>query len=182
MLCQNRANQLRALFDTQLSAVQRHIVRLNLPPFLAGVEAIIGASTLILTLQPLLRSLGPLAVLFHNALCPEGHAQLDLRIPATRCTAFIAELYLFFKCFSEKQEKGTCCSSLNKFWKYTAALPAAPCAYEISTYALVIGDASVIQGLPLIQLAQPVPFFQQIVRFLHQLQSGSIVPVHDCCL
>lgn len=73
MLCQNRANQLRALFDTQLSAVQRHIVRLNLPPFLAGVEAIIGASALILILQPLLRSLGPLAVLFHNALCPEGH-------------------------------------------------------------------------------------------------------------
>ena len=54
-----------------------------------------------------------------------------------------------------------------------------PCAYEISTYALVIGDASVIQGLPLIQLAQPVPFFQQIVRFLYQLQSGSIVPVHN---
>lgn len=71
MLCQNRANQLRALFDAQLFAVQRHIVRLNLPPFLAGVEAIIGASALIL--QPLLRSLGPLAVLFHNALCPEGH-------------------------------------------------------------------------------------------------------------
>lgn len=71
MLWQNRANQLRALFDAQLFAVQRHIVRLNLPPFLAGVEAIIGASALIL--QPLLRSLGPLAVLFHNALCPEGH-------------------------------------------------------------------------------------------------------------
>lgn len=71
MLCQNRANKLRALFDAQLSAVQRHIVRLNLPPFLAGVEAIIGASALIL--QPLLQSLGPLAVLFHNALCPEGH-------------------------------------------------------------------------------------------------------------
>lgn len=71
MLWQNRANQLRALFDAQLSAVHRHIVRLNLPPFLAGVEAIIGASALIL--QPLLRSLGPLAVLFHNALCPEGH-------------------------------------------------------------------------------------------------------------
>lgn len=73
MLWQNRANQLRALFDAQLSAVQRHIVRLNLPPFLAGVEAIIGASALILILQPLLRSLGPLAVLFHNALCSEGH-------------------------------------------------------------------------------------------------------------
>jgi len=73
MLCQDCANQLRALFDAQLSAVQRHIVRLNLPPFLAGVEAIIGASALILILQPLLRSLGPLAVLFHNALCPEGH-------------------------------------------------------------------------------------------------------------
>lgn len=73
MLCQNRANQLRALFDAQLFAVQRHIVRLNLAPFLAGVEAIIGASALILILQPLLRSLGPLAVLFHNALCPEGH-------------------------------------------------------------------------------------------------------------
>ena len=73
MLCQNRANQLRALFDAQLSAVQRHIVRLNLAPFLAGVEAIIGASALILILQPLLRGLGPLAVLFHNALCPEGH-------------------------------------------------------------------------------------------------------------
>ena len=73
MLCQNRANQLRALFDAQLSAVQRHIVRLNLPPFLAGVEAIIGASALILILQPLLRGLGLLAVLFHNALCPEGH-------------------------------------------------------------------------------------------------------------
>ena len=58
MLCQNRANQLRALFDAQLSAVQRHIVRLNLAPFLAGVEAIIGASALILILQPLLRSLG----------------------------------------------------------------------------------------------------------------------------
>lgn len=71
MLCQNRANQLRALFDAQLSAIQRHIVRLNLAPFLAGVEAIIGASALIL--QPLLQSLGPLAVLFHNALCPEGH-------------------------------------------------------------------------------------------------------------
>lgn len=73
MLCLDCANQLRALFDTQLSAVQRHIVRLNLPPFLAGVEAIIGASALILILQPLLRSLGPLAVLFYNALCPEGH-------------------------------------------------------------------------------------------------------------
>lgn len=73
MLCQNRANQLRALFDAQLSAVQRHIVRLNLPPFLAGVKAIIVASALILNLQPLLRSLGPLAVLFHNTLCPEGH-------------------------------------------------------------------------------------------------------------
>lgn len=73
MLCQNRANQLRALFDAQLSAVQRHIVRLNLAPFLAGVEAIIGASVLILILQPLLRGLSPLAVLFHNALCPEGH-------------------------------------------------------------------------------------------------------------
>lgn len=73
MLCQDCANQLRALFNAQLSAVQRHIVRLNLPPFLAGVEAIIGASALILILQPLLRSLGPLAVLFHNALCPEGH-------------------------------------------------------------------------------------------------------------
>lgn len=73
MLWQNRANQLRALFDAQLSAVHRHIVRLNLPPFLAGVEAIIGASALILILQPLLRGLGPLAVLFHNALCPEGH-------------------------------------------------------------------------------------------------------------
>lgn len=73
MLCQDCANQLRTLFNAQLSAVQRHIVRLNLPPFLAGVEAIIGASALILILQPLLRSLGPLAVLFHNALCPEGH-------------------------------------------------------------------------------------------------------------
>lgn len=73
MLCQNRANQLRALFNAQFSAVQRHIVRLNLPPFLAGVEAIIGASALILILQALLRSLSPLAVLFHNALCPEGH-------------------------------------------------------------------------------------------------------------
>lgn len=77
MLWQNRANQLRALFDAQLSAVQRHIVRLNLPPFLAGVEAIIGASALILILQPLLRSLGPLAVLFHNALCPEGHVCMN---------------------------------------------------------------------------------------------------------
>lgn len=73
MLCQNRANQLRALFDAQLSAVQRHIVRLNLAPFLAGIEAIIGASALILILQPLLRGLGPLAILFYNALCPEGH-------------------------------------------------------------------------------------------------------------
>lgn len=73
MLWQNRANQLRALFDAQLFAVQRHIVRLNLPPFLAGIEAIIGASALILILQPLLRGLGPLAILFHNALCPEGH-------------------------------------------------------------------------------------------------------------
>lgn len=77
MLCQNRANQLRALFDAQLSAIQRHIVRLNLAPFLAGVEAIIGASALILILQPLLRSLGPLAVLFHNALCPEGHVCMN---------------------------------------------------------------------------------------------------------
>lgn len=77
MLYQNRANQLRALFDTQLSAVQRHIVRLNLPPFLAGVEAIIGASALILILQPLLRSLSPLAVLFYNALCPEGHVCMN---------------------------------------------------------------------------------------------------------
>lgn len=72
MLCQNRANQLRALFDAQLSAIQRHIVRLNLAPFLAGVEAIIGASALILILQPLLRGLGPLAVLFYNALCLEA--------------------------------------------------------------------------------------------------------------
>lgn len=77
MLCQNRANQLRALFDAQLSAVQRHIVRLNLAPFLAGVEAIIGASALILILQPLLRGLGPLAILFHNALCPEGHVCMN---------------------------------------------------------------------------------------------------------
>lgn len=77
MLWQNRANQLRALFDAQLSAVQRHIVRLNLPPFLAGIEAIIGASALILILQPLLRSLGPLAVLFYNALCPEGHVCMN---------------------------------------------------------------------------------------------------------
>lgn len=60
-------------FRCQLSAVQRHIVRLNLAPFLAGVEAIIGASALILILQPLLQGLGPLAILFHNALCPEGH-------------------------------------------------------------------------------------------------------------
>lgn len=77
MLCQNRANQLRAFFDAQLSAVQRHIVRLNLSPFLAGVEAIIGASVLILILQPLLRSLGPLAVPFYNALCPEGHVCMN---------------------------------------------------------------------------------------------------------
>ena len=81
MLCQDCANQLRALFNAQLSAVQRHIVRLNLPPFLAGIEAIIGASALILILQPLPRSLGPLAVLFHNALCPEGHVCMNEDLP-----------------------------------------------------------------------------------------------------
>lgn len=64
-------------FRCQLSAVQRHIVRLNLAPFLAGVEAIIGASALILILQPLLQGLGPLAVLFYNALCPEGHVCMN---------------------------------------------------------------------------------------------------------
>lgn len=50
---------------------------MNLAPFLAGVEAIIGASALILILQPLLRGLGPLAVLFHNVLCPEGHVCMN---------------------------------------------------------------------------------------------------------